>query len=269
MIAKNETPRAGVWEKIAAPLPAGVIEWRQDGKPTQRDGKYFARFVSYISANTVRERLDGIVPGEWDLTLDLLPPRVTGDGEEDAACAFKARLSILGVHREDVGFGKDYKAAATDAFKRVAVRFGIGHELYEMGQNWVQVDGDGKYAKPLEDPTVAYARRHGKPAPASNGNGTADEPYAATLPKPQPQPRDGEGTAEPTPRDDDEGAACPKCGGRMWDNRAGKRNPKAPDFKCRDRSCDGVIWPPREKKEKSVPAGEREPEPEYSDDLPF
>ncbi len=31
----------------------------------------------------------------------------------------------------------------------------------------------------------------------------------------------------------------------MWDNRLGNRNPKAPDFKCRDRSCDGVIWPPR------------------------
>jgi hypothetical protein len=38
---------------------------------------------------------------------------------------------------------------------------------------------------------------------------------------------------------------CPKCGGRMWDNRLTKRNPKAPDYKCRDRSCDGVIWPPK------------------------
>ena len=38
---------------------------------------------------------------------------------------------------------------------------------------------------------------------------------------------------------------CPKCDGRMWDNRLTKRNPKAPDFKCRDRSCDGVIWPPK------------------------
>lgn len=36
---------------------------------------------------------------------------------------------------------------------------------------------------------------------------------------------------------------CPKCAGRMWDNRATKRNPKAPDFKCRDRRCDGVLWP--------------------------
>lgn len=37
--------------------------------------------------------------------------------------------------------------------------------------------------------------------------------------------------------------SCPTCGGRMWDNRASKRNPRAPDFKCRDRSCEGVLWP--------------------------
>ena len=36
---------------------------------------------------------------------------------------------------------------------------------------------------------------------------------------------------------------CPKCGGKMWDNRQGKTNPKAPDYKCRDRKCEGVIWP--------------------------
>ena len=38
---------------------------------------------------------------------------------------------------------------------------------------------------------------------------------------------------------------CPRCEGAMWDNRVGKRNPKAPDFKCKDKGCDGVIWPPR------------------------
>jgi transposase-like protein len=38
---------------------------------------------------------------------------------------------------------------------------------------------------------------------------------------------------------------CPKCQGPMWDNRVGKKNPKAPDFKCKDRECDGVVWPPR------------------------
>ena len=36
---------------------------------------------------------------------------------------------------------------------------------------------------------------------------------------------------------------CPECDGRMWDNRASKRNSKAPDFKCRDRACRGALWP--------------------------
>lgn len=38
---------------------------------------------------------------------------------------------------------------------------------------------------------------------------------------------------------------CPKCGSGMWDNRGRKTNPKAPDFKCKDKNCDGAIWPPR------------------------
>ena len=40
--------------------------------------------------------------------------------------------------------------------------------------------------------------------------------------------------------------ACPKCQGQMWDNRASKRNPRAPDYKCKTDGCEGVIWPPRE-----------------------
>ena len=124
--------------------------------------------MAYIEANTVRERLDAVVPGEWDLTLELLPP-VTGLDEDanQGACSFKARLQILGVIREDVGTGKDYKQAATDAFKRAAVRFGIAHELYAYEQNWVQMDGDGKYARPIEDPAVTYARRYGRTRRAS------------------------------------------------------------------------------------------------------
>lgn len=40
---------------------------------------------------------------------------------------------------------------------------------------------------------------------------------------------------------------CPVCNGQMWDNRKDKRNPKSPDWKCRDRSCKGVIWPAKPK----------------------
>ncbi len=58
----------------------------------------------------------------------------------------------------------------------------------------------------------------------------------------QPTSANAERLPIPLP-DGPENPSCPKCGGRMWDNRQSKRNPKAPDFKCRNRSCDGVLWP--------------------------
>ena len=271
MIARQDvhTEKADIWSRLAEPLPNGVVYWRQDGKVIARDGKYFARFVAYIEANTARERLDAVVPGEWDLTLELLPPLPGLDDGDGGSCSFKARLQILGVIREDVGTGRDYKAAATDAFKRAAVRFGIAHELYAYEQNWVQMDGDGRNAKPLEDPGVTYARRFGPTNGASlpSESGVAAKAANATIADAPARPQGSAKRArqsaaatakEPAPVDvpvdlpveavvlEASGTpSCPKCGGRMWDNRLSKRNPKAPDFKCRDRSCDGVIWPAR------------------------
>ncbi len=67
---------------------------------------------------------------------------------------------------------------------------------------------------------------------------------------------------------------CPVCGGRMWDNRARKTNPKAPDFKCRTPECTGRIWPGQMQNEapadvpvssvdrsRSVPGGATRPGP--------
>jgi hypothetical protein len=50
---------------------------------------------------------------------------------------------------------------------------------------------------------------------------------------------------------------CPICAGEMWDNRASKKNPRAPDFKCKTAGCEGIIWPPREAGATpvAVPAG--------------
>ena len=245
MIARHESSieKSDLWSQLAAPLPQGVIAWRQDGKPVQRDGRYFARFVAYIEANTVRERLDGVVPGEWDLMLELLPALPATDESGEATCSFKARLQILGVIREDVGTGRDYKSAATDAFKRAAVRFGIAHELYAYEQNWVPVDGDTRYAKPLEDPAEAYARKFGRTA-AMAERGEARVSTTTTFASEQ--------FAEP------EQPSCPRCGGRMWANRLSKRNPKAPDYKCRTRSCDGVIWPAKKNVDRAQEGDEGE-----------
>jgi hypothetical protein len=47
--------------------------------------------------------------------------------------------------------------------------------------------------------------------------------------------------------------SCPTCSGSMWDNREKKTNPKAPDFKCKDKNCQGVIWKHGDKPRGPVP----------------
>ena len=43
-----------------------------------------------------------------------------------------------------------------------------------------------------------------------------------------------------------DGPLCPVCGGQMYDVRETKRNPKAPDYRCRTVACKGVRWPARQ-----------------------
>ncbi|MGH7625912.1 MAG: Rad52/Rad22 family DNA repair protein, partial [Gemmatimonadaceae bacterium] len=117
----------GSFAALAAPLPRERIAWRQDGKVRSRgDGTFAARFVCYVEAGTVRERLDRVFPGEWSLDLQPLPQVTTADadGVDNSGVAFLARLTVAGVTRTDAGQGRDWKSASTDAFKRAAVRFG-------------------------------------------------------------------------------------------------------------------------------------------------
>jgi len=231
----NEQP--DVWDALAAPLPQGA-----QARP-----------------GAIRERLDECVAGQWDCTLDLI-------GSDDDGATFKCRVQILGVIRENVGTAPTYQRAASLAFVRACAMFGMGRPAPAEAEVPREV---------AREPEVEGEQR-GRPTESGAANG--DARAAATTPT---SARASAGTSTATPA----GAAatttrtattedeptCPKCGGRMWDNRLTKRNPKAPDFKCRDRSCDGCIWPPRN--------GERAPDaigvdsqPENvpdDDDLPF
>ncbi len=257
MIARHDAPtsldKPNLWSALAAPLDADATAWRPEGAPVARDGGWYVRYAAHPSANAVRERLDRVVPGEWDLTLELLPPLPARAGDPQE-CAFKARLQILGVIREDVGTGPDYKTAASDALARAAVRFGIGHELTDREPNWVAVDGP-ELAEPHEAPAAADTRRAAA-APvrraATRAHATPVPVEASDVVEPAAGAHDGPENGSANPAGDD--PSCPKCSGRMWDNRLTKRNPKAPDYKCRDRSCDGVIWPTRPGEAAEAPA---------------
>jgi hypothetical protein len=103
------------------------------------------------------------------------------------------------------------------------------------------------------------------------------QPTHAPVAEPSPQLRAGAAQVErafpsaqttyvSTQQPDGE-PSCPVCAGRMWDNRGTpskpKTNPKAPDYKCRDKECSGVIWPPRgarkQERVEAAPMPEGEP----------
>lgn len=104
---------------------------------------------------------------------------------------------------------------------------------------------------------ISYLRRYSYAAVL--GLGSEDDDGAAAS-QPAPRPQAERPASQPTEhrqaapveasssgsRND---PPCPICSGAMWDNRPGKadgtRSPKAPDFKCKDKACEGVIWPPR------------------------
>ncbi|WP_284349477.1 hypothetical protein [Roseisolibacter agri] len=97
---RDPRDKSDLWGALAAPLAGGVA----------------------LTSGALRERFDAVVPGEWDFTLELLPP-IAAHGVD--VCAFKATLTILGVKRQEVGTGRDYPAAAETALVRCAGLFGI------------------------------------------------------------------------------------------------------------------------------------------------
>lgn len=65
---------------------------------------------------------------------------------------------------------------------------------------------------------------------------------------------------------------CPICGERgFWDNREGKKNPKSPDWKCKNKACVGAtpmkgknsfaVWMPEDFTETPAPSSKRLPSP--------
>jgi hypothetical protein len=158
-----------IWELLAEPMPDDVVKWRQSTKPKKmQDGSFKSLYVCYVEGTTVRQRLEAVVPGRWSETivesLAPIPPHEKQDDPFDYRPMFatRVRLTITGpdgvaVVRDGIGHGKDYKAAATDAFKRAGVMFGIAAELYDLPKVFVVMESGEKYAKPAQEISAAVA----------------------------------------------------------------------------------------------------------------
>jgi hypothetical protein len=112
-----------------------------------------------------------------------------------------------------------------------------------------------------DDAESAQPPRNAAP-PRQSAPPRAERPAAAPAPAPQASGRQAA----------NKGDECPKCSGPMWDNRVGKKNPKSPDYKCKDKACDGVIWPSRDvapAPQMDESEWERIDEDMASDEMPF
>jgi hypothetical protein len=129
-------------DEVSAALSALVLledlEFRQQGKISRspaQEGKavrYFARWVPYVKDEVVRARLEQVAPSRWSLTTKHHGTGPDMDGA--VVIVVESTISIRlddgsVIERSNYGEGKSAKAAATDSFKRAALRFGIGHEL--------------------------------------------------------------------------------------------------------------------------------------------
>lgn len=93
--------------------------------------------VCYIDARLAIERLNHVCPQLWHDEYEPLPDSL-----------LMCRLTVDGISRIDVGSGAQFgtehrgKGAYSDAFKRAAVKFGVGVSLYAVPKMWLnKTDG--------------------------------------------------------------------------------------------------------------------------------
>lgn len=136
----TDTP--DIYAQLAAEFPREQVSWRAQNMNAEGTS---ALALAYIDARDVMERLDAVLgPDNWSDTYDV-HPNVT-------ICSIAIRVAGQWVTKSDGAGDTDVEAEKgriSDAFKRAAVKWGIGRYLYAMPTTWVPCDSyarksDGK-----------------------------------------------------------------------------------------------------------------------------
>jgi hypothetical protein len=144
--------------------------------------------LAYIDARDVMERLDAVCgPDGWQCryphaqgkTVCEIGIRVDGQGEYPAA-------NPEWVWKSDGAGDTDFEAdkgALSDAFKRAAVRWGIGRYLYDLSAPWVEIEPMGKSFKIKEGELPKLMKLLGQPASAAQPQSKSGPTPGGPLPK--------------------------------------------------------------------------------------
>lgn len=130
-----------IFDALCAPFPSDMIEWRV-GSTTKDKAKGMA--LAYINARAVMDRLDSVCgPGNWQDRY----PHANGKTVCEIGVRIERDTGPEWIWKSDGAGDTDFEAekgALSDAFKRAAVRWGIGRYLYELPSPWVELENEGR-----------------------------------------------------------------------------------------------------------------------------
>jgi hypothetical protein len=134
-----------LFDALSAPFPADEVMWRV-GPTNERHRSESEALrgqpLCYVDARTVMDRLDSVCgPENWQ---DTYTPGVS----KSIVCNIGIKIGEW-VWKADGAGETDMEAekgALSDAFKRAAVRWGVGRYLYELKAPWLILEKRGTTA---------------------------------------------------------------------------------------------------------------------------
>lgn len=154
-----------LFEALAAPFPPENISWRvgtSNKKKLQREtGNQNAKAtkgmaLAYIDARDVMDRLDEVcTPGGWQCRYS--------HADRKTICDLGIKIGDEWVWKSDGAGDSDMEAekgALSDAFKRAAVRWGVGRYLYHIASPWCDLDEREQISEPDKKKLVELLERY-------------------------------------------------------------------------------------------------------------
>lgn len=140
---------------LSAPFDPSKLSWRVGQK---NKDKTKAMMLVYIDARDVQDRLDEVCGMNWK------------DDYKEVQGRLVCNLQVGNTVRTDGAGDTDFegeKGGLSDAFKRAAVKFGIGRYLYNAKNfpTWLEINGDSDYKLPqrAKEQFADIARQLGAP----------------------------------------------------------------------------------------------------------
>jgi hypothetical protein len=165
-----------MFDALCAPFPSEEIAWRvgpTNERSRREDQPLRGQPLCYVDARTVMDRLDGVVGlANWQCSY------TPGVGTS-IVCNIGIMIDGEWIWKADGAGPSDMEAdkgALSDAFKRAAVRWGIGRYLYDIKAPWLELEKRGNTAVIREQDYPALTQLHdtfAKKAGWGGGEGVA------------------------------------------------------------------------------------------------